>query len=76
MAIFASSHAPDALAGIGNSNSTNFEPNWYAGLNGLNNGIGDPSNNPVGYISAFDPINAGLSGATGSWNASHTPNSR
>ena len=65
-------HAPDSLALEGNSNSTNFQPNWYASLNGQNDGIGNPSNSATGYVSVFDPDNSGVTSSTGTWNASHT----
>jgi len=70
-AIISSLHAPDALAGTGNSNSTNFEPNFWAGPPGQNN-FGGPSNTPTGWISAFDPTNSGITSSTGTWNATHT----
>jgi len=71
-ALILRSHAPPGFASTGNANATNFEPNWYASLNGLNDGSGNPSNNSVGWVSLFDPTNSGFTISTGTWNANHT----
>src|SRR5579875_352078 len=70
--MFDTLHAPDSVAGLGFSNTTIFQPNWYASLNGQNNGIGNPSNSRVGWVSQLDPTNSGVTTSTGSWNATHT----
>jgi hypothetical protein len=70
--IYAASGAPAADAGSF-TNATQFGANWYASLDGLNDGVGNPNSSNTGWVQIQDLANASVTSATGGWtNSSYT----
>lgn len=71
--VFITKNAPTADATAGYENTMMFLTNWYASLDGLNDGNANPNDTDTGFVQLYDTTSAGVASISGGWtNNSYT----